>query len=538
MGDGPAPPSGRERLTLPLVLVLVAAVTVALRVVPGLIWPSRGMDAGAHLLLRRHIRTHGMRLTMQDWPLVLDERHTYPWAYHWLLALLPESWLHRVPPLPTAICDTAHALVIVLLAAHVAPHVEPAIVPAVAGLGAGLLFATAPALLVVGFGPRAYEVTPRPFGELVFTVLVIGALLYLVEGRPAGLLVAAGAGGLLLLSSKFAAQVLLFTVPLMALLMRDARILLLLPVALAVALAASAGGYWWILRTQILHLSHYRRRVQYDHPALASRNRGRALLGAFARCLRVPQDPAARMNLARLAEGHTLLQFVLRNVLWIGVVAFAAAGVFGEWTALGNGWKAWLCAWAVAPIGPFLLTSLKHFRFLGEAERYPEYGLTPVAVLGAIGLVLLPGGLRTGLLALYVLTAVPAFVYTVARLRWNHRRLTAPELDQLACYLASAPEGAIVVPLPWHLAFHLAPDVSVRFVAAMDAGVWCRDYDEIFAIYPWILPDVARWQERWGASLVVVDRSAMSSDEVPMYDFGGFELLFDTGRYQVFGWRT
>jgi hypothetical protein len=517
-------------------MAMVAVVTASLRIVPGLLWPFRGMDSGAHLLLRRHIRQHGMRLTMQDWPLVLDERHTYPWAYHWLLALLPESWLQRVPPLSSAICDVVHAMVVVLLTDYVALHSGLRVDATSAGLTAGLLFATAPALLVVGFGPRAYEVTPRPFGELLYSVMMSGALVYLIDDRGAGLAVALLSAGMALLASKFAAQVLFFCTPLMAVVVGDIRLLLLLPAAFLVAILLSGGGYWWILRTQVAHLSHYRRRLQFEHPALANRNQGRALLRALTAAVRQPRDRERWRELARLAEGHTLLQFLLRNGLWIAVLSSAALGAMADWAGRGQAWQRWLLAWAAAPLGPFVLTSLKRFRYLGEAERYPEYAIVPVAALAAIGLALMTWSVRGTALAIYALSIAPAFVYTAARLRWNSRRVATADLDHLERYLQTLKPGGVVLALPWHLAFQVAHRVDLRFVAAIDAGVWCRDYDRIFIRYPWLRPDLDRWRKQHGVDAVIVDRASLDAEQAPAYPLASLRRLHTFGRYEAYDW--
>ncbi len=517
---------------------VVVAVTMLLRLVPGLRWQYRGMDAGAHLLLRRQIRRHGMRLRIEGWPLVLDKRFTYPWAFHWLLALVPESCLRRVPPLPSAICDGLHALIVVWLASHLAPVVSPGVDAAVAGLVAGLLFGTSPALLVAGFGPRAYEVTPRPFGELLYTVMMTGALFFLIEGSALGLGVALLAGGLLLLSSKFAAQVLVFCTPVMALLARDARLLLLLPAAFLVAMGLSGGGYWWILRTQWVHLRHYRRKLQYEHPVLARRNRGRDLLRALGAAATAPRDRARWTHVVQLAEAHTFLQFLLRNVLWCGVVLLYLLSLAEHQAPPASRWGVWLLAWMLAPLVPFLVTSLRHFRFLGEAERYPEYAIVPAALLGAAGAMTLPSGPQRLVLSIYVITVLLAGAYTIARLRWNAARQQTRALDELVTYLATQPATAVAVPLPWHLAFQLAPEVPCAFVAAMDAGVWCRDYDRIFSKYPWLRTDTPGWRSDYNASLVVVDCAALRADGAPQFDFSSLRLSFDNGVFQVFEWAA
>ena len=478
-----------------------------------------------------------MRLTMQDWPLVLDQRHTYPWAYHWLLALMPESWLLAVPPLPSALCDAVHASLVALLGAYVAPLVNANLEPAIVGLVAGTLFGTAPALLVVGFGPRAYEVTPRPFGELVYTVMMTGALLYLVDGRAGGLLLAILAGGLLLLSSKFGAQVLLFCTPLMAAYTQDLRVLVLVPAALVTALALSAGGYWWVLRTQVQHLRHYRRKTQYEHPVLAHRNRTRDLLRSVWQLVAHPRDHETALTVARLAEGHTLLQFLVRNVLWCVVVVLLLAGVLPHWAGGGSAWRLWLLAWGVAPVGPFVLASLRHYRFLGEAERYPEYGLAPIAVLAAAAALSVPAVLGHALALGYAITLVPAYMYTLLRLRWNSRSQALGELDELVRFLRQWPADTVVMPVPWHLAFQVMPGVDIRHLAGLDANTWCRDPDPVFARYPWIRPDIAEWRRAAGVTLVMADLQALQSGDAVDYGLSRFSVLFHNSRYEVYDVR-
>jgi hypothetical protein len=522
-------------MTLAMVALGVVCVTAALRIVPGLVWPFRGMDAGAHFLIRRQIRRSGMRMSMRDWPLLLDERQTYPWAFHWLLALLPEAWLRRCPPLATAICDSGHALLVMVLAASLAPRIAPGLDPVAMALIAGLFVATGPALLVVGFGPRAYEVTPRPFGELLYTATTGSALWYVHDGHAAVAIAAVMTGGLLLLSSKFAAQVLLFCTPILALVTGEGRLLLLLPLAVGAALALSFGGYWWVARAQFAHLRFYRRRLQYEHPVLRIRNRGRELLRAAFRAVRHPADKEARVALIRLAEGHTFLQFLLRNVLWCGTVILIVLSVFPPWQDAMLDWQIGLIGWAVAPVVPFLVSSLRDFRFLGEAERYPEYGLAPVAILAAGGLLGVDAPLRGWLLAGYALTLVPVIGYTVSRLWWNSRLLDGESLDGLTAYLRTLPAGSVIISLPWHLTFQVTMDLEHRYVAALDAARWCRDYDRIFAQYPWIATDLPRWRREFNAEFVVVDWQALEKSGVA-YPLETLQLAFQNARFRVYRW--
>ena len=518
------------------IAVAAAVVTGAvLRLGPGMRWRRHGMDSGYHMLLRREIRRNRMRMPRKVAAMHLDEQQTYPWGYHWLLALFPARLLAAVPPLPTVLIDGLHTAAVACLAAVLGPAAFPGVTAPAAALVAGLLFATAPALLVVGIGPRAYEITPRPFGELLYSLLMIAAGAAAAGGPWWTLAAAAAAGAMLLVSSKFAAQVLLFCAPVNALVAHSWLPLALPPLALVSALILSGGRYRHVLAAHVRHLLIFRRRIQHEHSALRDRNDWRLLGGAIAAVARHPGDRAAAVELARVAEHNTILQFVLRNILWCGVMALVLAGIYPAWQPAAGGWYRWFVAWAVAPVIPFLVTSLRSVRFLGEAERYPEYAVAPVSVLA--GAALAGAGWSAWWIGVvYVVLLVPAFAYSLARQRWNSRRGVGPEMRELTAFLRSIPEGTVVVPVPWYSAYVLAPQLELRFLVSNDGSVWYRDYDRIFTAYPWPVPDRAAWRERYGARLVLVETPLLTEAPAgfPPYDFSDLPLVFENPRFQVF----
>ena len=517
-----------------LVLAFVAAVAAALRLLPGLVWRYNGVDTGFHLFLRREIRRNRMRIPDRLAALTLDERLAYPWAFHWLIAWIPESWLRRVPPLTSAVVDAAQGILVTWLAMRITPMAFPGADPLLAGLAAGLLFATAPALLVMGIGPRAYEVTPRPFGELAFSVMMVAAGVHLETGSAAVALVSVLAGSTAILSSKFAAQALLFIVPTTALLSGMPQALLLLPLSVAGALALTGGRYWWVLKAQVLHLRLYRRRIQFEHSEVRNRNSWHGLGRAIAEVMRNPGNRAGRQALVRAAEQNSHLQFLIRNVLWCGTIVLTATHVFPAWSVDGGGWSRWLLAWAVAPIAPFLVTSLKRFRFLGEAERYPEYGIAAVAVLAGMGLAGLPSNISIPLAVVYGMSLIPSLGYTAVRLWWNSRRVGADALGELAGFLHARPHPSTILSLPWHPLMQLLPQLEHRHLIASDGIVWYRRYDEIFASYPWPVANLDGWRMK-GADLVVIDwpRAAAEGMEYPVERL---RLLFENSSYRVYDW--
>ena len=524
-------------MTVALAALVSVAVCAAARLIPGLVWPRHAMDGGYHMLLRREIRRNRFRMPARVAAMALDERQTYPWWYHSFLALLPEAWLRRVPPLPSTLIDAAHTVIVVLLAAHLAPFAGPAVDPAVAGLVAGIVFAISPALLVVGIGPRAYEITPRPLGELCYTVLMAAGAAYATGGSPWYVAVAAVAGAILLMSSKFAAQVLVFCAPAVALAAGSWIPVLLVPLAFLACFILTGGRYWWVLVGQVRHLDIFRRRLQHEHAILRDRNRWRALLDAAVAVLRSPGRTTARIELMRLAEHNTVLQFLLRNVLWLAVVGLILTGVFVPWAPGGEGWRAWLIGWTLAPLVPFVLSSMRSLRFLGEAERYPEYAVAPVAVLFAVGALSLSAPAGVLLIAGYFLSLVPPAAYSYARQRWNASRTTGG-MDELLGFLETQPAGTVVLPVPWFAAYVLAPELDHRFLAGNDTIVWHRDYDRIFSRYPWPTPDLGYWRTRQ-AELMLVEWKLLATDRTaPAYPVDTLPVIYSDDRFRIYRLRS
>ena len=520
-----------------LSLLAVAVVTAALRLVPAWLWPGAGSDAGYHLLLRREIRRNRMRVPARLAPLALDERQTYPWLYHWVLAWLPERWLRSWPALPSAAIDVLHGTIAFGLAIYLAPRADPNLEPWLCGLLAGLLFGTSPALVTSLAGSRAFEITPRPFGELLFSATIAATGVGLVDGSAWMLALAALAGGAMLLASKFAAQVLVFCVPLMAIATGDWALLLLLLAAPLAALLLSGGQYWWILRGQLVHLRLYRDRLQHDHPAVAARNQWRGLWHALVGLAQSGGRDRARVKeLARFVEDNTYFQFLLRNALICGLVLLALSGSVPGWVPAGAAWERWLWAWTLVPILPFVLTSQPGWRFLGEAERYPEYGIAPACVLVAVAALRLPTALAVTLAVVYVLATLAAILYSYARQRFNSRLVERGALDELVGYLQTLPPGRRILTAPIILALGIASRLEHVFLMGLDPFVWARDYDRIFHGYPWPGRDLAWWRTTHRLELIVAVRNAGGSgiDVAEAYGLEQFRPVFANDAYAVY----
>ncbi|HOW96289.1 MAG TPA: hypothetical protein P5567_03570 [Kiritimatiellia bacterium] len=516
-----------------LLLLLVLAAVLTARLWPSWRHPQIGSDAGFHLLLRREIRRGGFRPPARLEACLFDRTVGYPWLYHQFIALFPESWLRRLPALPSALADAAQTGLVFLAGRALAGRFAPGADPAWTGFVCAALYGLNPAMLAHGVGPRAFEITPRPFGELLFTISLGSALLaaYLSSWAWAAVSVLAGAG--VLLSSKFAVQVMLFFMPLLSFLPGLHRLWLVPLASLPVALALSAGRYRHVLRGQVRHLDYFRRKLQYTFGTVANRNRWQdvRLLAATVRGHGLFSRAAASAA-SDFYFHNTYLQMATRGVLFLLLAVLCAGGSFR-----GILLYRWLLGWAWVWVLPFLLTSWRHARFLGEAERYAGYSIAPAALLVGLGLVSRPvSGLLAAGLVLYALVTIVIFAHALR----SHARSAGLVRDarrELAGFLGGLPAGAVLLGAPEELV--LGPVASLlphRFADIMaDMDLFVEKLEHHCDGYPWPRADWAFWRAA-GVQYVV----ARHPDEIRAvrpdlkYDFASLERLFSNDAYDVY----
>lgn len=525
-----------------IVLLLIALLLVlGVRLVPSWLNPLTGSDDGFHLLLRREIRRNGFRVPGKLDVCLLDQRLTYPWLYHQVIAFLPESWLRHIPALPSAIIDGVHSLLAFYAGGWLASTLRFPDCAPWAGFLSALLFGVNPALLAQGMGPRAYHATPRPFGELLFSLSVFSGVLAIYHASWGWALFSAMAGGAMLLSSKFAAQVMLFFVPFLALVPGMAVLLLLVPASFIAALLFSRGRYLEIFRGQIAHLRYFRRTLQYTFSPVVGRNswsgieriwsaiRAQGLMSK-ATMRAVGYVYATNSYLLALSRGGLyLVWFIL-----CGTSAFRAILHIGQPPVVG------LAAWALAWILPFVLTSTKHVRFLGEAERYAEFSVLPVAVLVGTGLAVTSFSALVGIvLGLYALCAAGVIGYAWAvdaRANQNKHDARAQLLD----FLKTLPSKSLLLGVPaMQVLCPLASLLPHRYAdITTDGAQWEDIIERRFDGYPWPKPDWNMWREL-GVQYVVTyapeylrqHRPSLPYSQIPL------RLIYVNPDYRVYAYE-
>lgn len=522
-------------------LILVLVVVAGVRLWPSWRQPVIGSDEGFHLLLRREIRRNRFRPPQNLEPCLLDQRLTYPWLYHQLIALLPEGLLRRVPALPSAVIDGMHSALAFYAGRWLATVLAHPECGPWAGFWSAVLFGINPALLAHGMGPRAYHTTPRPLGEFLFSMALFASLLAVHQASWGWAVLAALAGGAMLMSSKFAAQVMLFFVPLLAMIPGFSAVLLVVPASIAAALVLSGGRYADVIRGQVAHLRYYRRKLQYTFSIVSGRNQWRDF-GRIPAAIR-GHGLFSRETLQAAGYVYTTNTYLLalsRSGVYGVLLVLCAAGEYQTAMRLDAAPALWLLAWAFIWIVPFALTSLKHFRFLGEAERYAEYGIWPAAVLAGVGLAIAP--LPWWAIVVLGLHGVGT-VFVVAHAWAVHARThgrNGPEEAGLFAFLQNLPEHSVLLDIPAeNILRPMISRLSHRYVSSTDGIAFPVILEELFEGYPWPKPDWKLWERKGVQYIVAIDPVQLAAQRPGLkYDFTALAQVFANPAYRVYACAT
>jgi hypothetical protein len=211
-------------------------------------------------------------------------------------------------------------------------------------------------------------------GQTLYLLHLLTAYYAWVVGSPSALLVSLAAGAAVVVTAKFGNQVLLFFGGFFAVFVSPWYMLLLAGCLLA-AVAFSGARAWRVLEGQVRHSIFYARHLQaiFLRPHVRTFQQYRLQAGEALRGLVRSRDGTfARWYYSEAYYPHVLVT-VYPQFLWLPVYIYSGVARDG----LGR----FLVVWMGAAASWFLLTKWRPLLFLGEGERYLEYGLFPALFL-------------------------------------------------------------------------------------------------------------------------------------------------------------
>lgn len=329
-------------------------------------------DTYFHLFCADIIRKNHFHIPRILPKIVLNHEYSYPYLYHWVLSLFSHqkrAWSERFTG---AFFDTINVILLFGFAGWLTLYSSQNVMGNIP-LWIAALIVFSPALLRLGSGPRAYNGSPRIFGQTLYLVHLISFVVWYQTQSPLLLCASIIAGAALLVTAKFGTQVFFFFGVFFGILYTPIYFLFIIS-SLIFALILTAGRAGTVLRGSILHSIFYYRYMQVPFLEPHQRSIRSYLLNSAG--------PNFWTTLLRKREIGPFLTwyFTETHPLHVFITVFPQFILLPVWLinySHMSSQSQFLVIWATAGFFLFIATKTKKLLFLGEGERYLEYSLFP-----------------------------------------------------------------------------------------------------------------------------------------------------------------
>lgn len=471
-------------------------------------------DTYYHLLQSEYIRELGMKVPRKHPKFILPGKYIYPPVYHFILAFFPKKAREKFETISSALFDTFLVAIFLWLSIQVLMPMGWSIQELFL---LGFCFSLSPGLVGIGVGPRAYQGTARTLSELIS-----GGVWILLWANWANnnWITMSGAilfGALLLNTSRFGGQMLLFFTWIMAFILNSTTLMIFPIACFIVAIVISKGDYWRTFKYHLSHLRLYAVKLVDIHPITIPRKswiRPKSF-GELARTLLY--DNMGSILLSRFIVPLLALGLIIWNV---------------SLNQLSNNFT-FIVVWLVSAFVVFIITSRPKFLFLGEAERYLEYALLPGFIMfGALINTKYQFPLLIGLgLFHLILYGIFTILFVL-----KYGRDKESDFSELIAALNNH-DPAIVLSLlgiaPWALAYSTQHKLFfTENLAMLGEDEWSR----LFWRYPMPHPDFGMYIKDYDVELLPISKKAIENAQENgiKYSFDGMEKRFENDSYLLF----
>ncbi len=473
-------------------------------------------DASVHFAIVRHIARSPRSRFIENY-LISPMPMSYPTAFHRFAALFPLSLISRKPWVPNFVLHLGGAVLLVVVAWLMSGGSLLAVVLALA------VYVTMPSMWVFSGPAIAYlGLSERYLSRLAssggYLGLAAGTVFDEIWLLALGMVMSA----LGLLSGQFARQALFFCVPILSLVLLDARPVLFFLVAVALALLAGRRHLWDGLRHAAPRWRLYRTRTKQ------SAHVRRTMLGYFRWDFRRGKSPK-RIIINLMEKDPT------RSVFWYPELLLACAiPAMAPFTDHGP----FLLA-LIPPVALYLLTLTERFNHLGEAYRYMEYNLSfLIPVL--IGLSFVDNAWWVIGCAAYF-----AFVVMFILLRYWHHLVRGHgrngSHDEISSFIETAGIRGPAVVFP--VSMRLGADLVVRredwrTFWWQPGTISDQVYDDYIEEYPFLKRDWKPLARRHGVTHIFVDKRQDEGMKDWKYDFSNEEKIAENENFVAYEVRS
>ncbi len=509
-------------MTLAVLLVIGVLAAAGQRLIGVHVWGkpevARGFtgDASVHFAIIRHLARSPRSRFIENY-LISPAPMSYPIAFHRFAGLLSTSLLSRKPWLPNMIqhvLGTAFLVVVSWLMSG-GSAVAVAVTLAIYLMMPSMWVFSGPAIAYLGLSERYLA---RLSSAGAYLGLATGTVLDQVWLLGIGAALAA----LAVLSAQFARQALFFCVPLLSLVLLDARPILFLLLGVALALLIGRRHLWDGLCSTALRWRLYRTRTKQ------STHVRRTMLGLFR------WDFRGRITPKRIVY-DLMEKDPTRSIFWypelflvFPIVVMASISHTGS-----------LVLALLPPLALYCLTLTERFNHLGEAYRYIEYNfsfLVPVV----IGL-----SFAGDTWQLVGLSACVLFSLSVILLRYAHQLWSrigrSPPQDEISAFVEhTGINGRATVFL---VSMRLGADLIARHEDWKSfwwqpGSISDQIYDEYIEEYPFLKRDWRPLARRHAATHIICDKRQDSEMKDWSYDFSEERKIAENENFVAYEVRS
>jgi hypothetical protein len=327
------------------------------------------------------------------------------------------------------------------------------------------------------------------------------------------------------ITHKFTLQVIVFTAPLLSILVGSVWIAAALVYGLLAAILITRGRALKVWRSHIGYSRLYRSHIAPRFPIV--RDTVWVILRNMFRALRSGDN--WRREAIRLVFNNEIDWIV--QLSWIGPVGVLAA--LRPVNAPPEFF--YLATWVLGTVIVGLMTTLRPLRFLGQPTRYLEYAVLPASVVlgcAAVGIPEFPAVMPVVLGILAFSVVIVTLYYAVAFI--IHRRIRLDEFSDVVAWLAEQPSQVILC-APVHgfssAVWKETNHTIVGWLGQMNDQTsedWLEDYLLLCPEQHFVLPhDLSRVIDRYAVNMVLRGPGTE-------HDLSDMTQAYSSGAYAVY----
>ncbi len=466
------------------------------------IWPRIGnryfgVDTWRHLAMADYYRRKRHDSTASFDRYLIPEPSDYPPLMRWLLSLFPKRLLERSQWLVSPIVDFAHSFLVFVVAYSFTGNVW-------ASSAAQAGYILAPIVVMANS-----SLTTRPLASLMFTTLMLTNLAFTASADwvwfPASLV----AGTVLFLTHRMALQALAAATIVLGIFFLTPYYPLVFLGSWMLAIVVSGGLYWQVFKGHLAMLNWWRGNI---HNRFAHQVRG------LTREAEQSADPVFRIY--RYLRKAPFLAVFSANVFVVLAILAAVNEFFDFVIADAVTWQRefnFFLVLSLSLLGTgILIRQVKSLEFIGEGERYGEYGVFPTALIIAGLVSTADSAWGTALAVAFIALALfgglaPALFLQYRVVAHDVDRSVTPDLLRIMRKLDSQAHPAKLMTIPLSLA-DTALHFSTAKVLSTDSSFGhLHHYDDFFPVLQVPITDIF---SRWDIDHLLINENYVRPEEL------------------------